>query len=131
MQATIALVLGSPSVQAPPPLLGEGGRGPRRQATVGTLTLLDGTPLAGAQVEIQRRCSVQQRGEAVKRAARWRWRATNESGRMGGAGVRGRGSRGTRWLRAFYAGADAPESYGASVSETVLARRSRERRRGA
>ncbi len=113
-QATIALV-NVPSAQAPP-LLGEGAAA-AGVYLFGTLTQLDGTPLAGAQVQIQAR-SVALRGEAVSESTLAQ-ASTNEQGEWALPAAPA-GAQPLRWLRALYAGAGAG-GYGAAVSEAVRA----------
>ena len=93
----------------------------RRAQLFGTLTLLDGTPLAGQPVTLQSR-SVSRRGEVVVEHPLAQV-VTNAEGQWtlpaGPAPAR------PRWLRALFEGSGA---YGAAVSEAIRAPRSRRRR---
>ena len=115
VQATIALV-NVPGAQAPP-LLGEGAAAAGRYL-FGTLTLLDGTPLAGAQVQIQAR-SVALRGEAVSESPLAQ-ASTNEQGEWALPAAPA-GAQPLQPLRALYAGTPGVGGYGAAVSEAVRA----------
>jgi hypothetical protein len=114
VQATIALV-NVPSAQAPPLLEGAAAAG---SYLFGTLTLLDGTPLAGAQVQIQAR-SVALRGEAVSERPLAQ-ATTNEQGEWALPAAPA-GAQPLQPLRALYAGTPGVGGYGATVSEAVHA----------
>ncbi len=126
--ATLALAALAPTPEAPPPTEGTSAPTPPTptpttpaptQALAGTLTLLDGTPLAGASVQIQQR-SVARRGELVREVTLAQV-STDAAGAWSLPVLLARASGRERIaLRALYAGSAAggggPAGAGATVS---------------
>jgi hypothetical protein len=125
-RATLALLAGAPG--APAPAAGQGAPGARAGSQLaGSLTLLDGTPLAGAQVELQLRGTARRGRAAVERTialastdAAGSWSLPAGAAARAGSGTPAAApARRGAWLRALYAGGAQPALARAAVSDPL------------
>jgi hypothetical protein len=118
-RATLAARVSAP---APPGSAPTTPGGPAEQVLAGSLALLDGSPVAGAQIKLQARSS-SRRGQLVREGTLAE-AVTDEAGNWSLPAARVAGLAPAKaWLRALYAGATGrPAGVPAAVSEPLALR---------